>query len=67
MARFAFATGWRRGMPLDMKWSHVDRAGRLVTLPDSKNEDPQSMPLDDELLQVIESAGKRASTGPAGA
>ncbi len=37
-----------------MRWSHVDRAGRLVTLPDSKNDDPQSMPLDDELLEVIE-------------
>src|SRR5262249_17317541 len=54
MARFAFATGWRRGMLLGMRWSHVDRAGRLVTLPDSKNDDPQSVPLVDELLEVIE-------------
>jgi integrase len=54
MARFAFATGWRRGMLLEMRWSHVDRAGRLVKLPDSKNDDPQSIPLDDELLEVIE-------------
>lgn len=54
MARFAFATGWRRGMLIGMKWSHVDRAGRVVTLPDSKNDDPQSMPLDDELLEIIE-------------
>jgi integrase len=41
-------------MLLGMRWSHVDRAGRVVTLPDSKNDDPQSMPLDDELLEVIE-------------
>jgi len=54
MARFAFATGWRSGMLRGMRWSHVDRAGRVVMLPDSKNDDPQSMPLDDELLKVIE-------------
>jgi integrase len=54
MARFAFVTGWRRGMLLGMKWSHVDRAGRVVSLPDSKNGDPQSVPLDDELLALIE-------------
>jgi integrase len=54
MARFAFETGWRRGMLLGMKWSHVDRVGGLVTLPDSKNDDPQTMPLDGELLALIE-------------
>jgi integrase len=37
-----------------MQWSHVDRTGRVVMLPDSKNDDPQSVPLEDELLEVIE-------------
>jgi len=37
-----------------MRWSHVDRAGRVVMLPDSKNDDPQSVPLQGELLEVIE-------------
>ena len=54
IARFAFETGWRRGMVLGMKWSHVDRQGGVVVLPDSKNDDPQSIPLDGELLAVIE-------------
>ncbi len=54
VARFAFATGWRVGMLLEMKWSHVDRGGRLIMLPDSKNDDPQAIPLDDELSEVIE-------------
>lgn len=54
MARFAFETGWRRGMVLGMKWAHVDRQGGAVMLPDSKNDDPQSIPLDGELLAVIE-------------
>ena len=44
MARFAFSTGCRRGMLLGMRWSDVDRAGRAVMLPDSKNDDPQSVP-----------------------
>src|SRR5688572_12369127 len=34
MARFAFETGWRRGMLIGMKWEDVDMAGRSVTLPD---------------------------------
>ena len=54
VARFAFATGWRAGMLLGMKWSHVDRAGRVIMLPDSKNDDPQAIPLDDELREIIE-------------
>jgi len=41
------------GRVFGTQWSHVDRAGRLVALSDSKNNDPQSMPLDDELLEVI--------------
>jgi len=53
-ARFAFATGWRVGMLLDMTWSHVDRAGRVVMLPDSKNDDPQAIPLSDDLREIIE-------------
>jgi integrase len=54
MARFAFETGWRRGMLIGMKWGDVDRSGRTVTLPDSKNDDPQTMPLEGELWAVIE-------------
>jgi integrase len=54
MARFAFETGWRRGMLIGMRWEHVDLAGRSVTLPDSKNDDPQTMPLDGELWEVIQ-------------
>ncbi|MDQ2969813.1 MAG: site-specific integrase, partial [Acidobacteriota bacterium] len=54
IARFAFSTGWRCGMLLGMRWEHVDRAGRLVTLPDSKNDDPQSIPLEDELRELVE-------------
>jgi integrase len=64
---FAFDTGWRRGMLLGMKWSDVDRAGRTVTLPDSKNDDPQTVPLDGELWEVIERRWKmREFLGPFG-
>jgi len=54
MIRLAFETGWRRGMLIALKWEHVDRIGRSVTLPDSKNDDPQTIPLDGELWEVIE-------------
>lgn len=54
MARFAFATGWRRGTLLGLRWEWVDRAGGVVGVPDSKNGEPQSVPLDDELTAIIE-------------
>jgi len=54
VARFAFKTGWRRGMLLGLRWEWVDREGGIVSLPDSKNDDPQSVPLDDELAAIVE-------------
>src|SRR5262249_22249844 len=54
LARFGFKTGWRRGMLLDLTCEMVDREGRVVMVPDSKNDDPQAVPLDDELLEIIE-------------
>ncbi len=54
MLRFSFATGWRRGMLIALKWGDVDLLGGLVTLPDSKNDDPQTIPLDEDLRAIIE-------------
>jgi len=36
----------------------VDRDGGIVMVPDSKNDDPQAMPLDEELMGIIERRGK---------
>lgn len=54
MARFGFLTGWRRGELLGLRWEWVDRVAREVRIPDSKNGEPRSLPLDDELWAVLE-------------
>jgi integrase len=54
MARFAFKTGWRRGELLGLRWEWIDRTDGVVTIPDSKNDDPRAVPLDDELAAIIE-------------
>ncbi len=41
-------------MLIALRWEHVDRIGRSVTLPESKNDDPQTIPLDGELWEVVE-------------
>lgn len=69
MAQFGFLTGWRRGELLGLRWEWVDRAGREVRIPDSKNGDPRSLPLDDELWATLEAlwSARRYQTpvGPA--
>jgi integrase len=54
IARFAYATGWRRGEILGLTWEMVDRAAGEIRLPDTKNGKPRSIPLDDELAALIE-------------
>jgi integrase len=54
MARFGFLTGWRRGELLGLRWEWVDRPRREVRIPDSKNGEPRSLPLDDELWEILE-------------
>lgn len=54
MVRFAYATGWRRGEILALRWEWVDRNEREIRLPDSKNGEPRTLPLDEENWQLIE-------------
>jgi integrase len=54
LARFAYATGWRRGEILGLTWEMVDRAAGEIRLPDSKNDKPRSIPLDEELAALVE-------------
>lgn len=53
VARFANVTGWRLGMILRLTWEMVDRTGGEIRLPDSKNDEPVSVPLDEELSALI--------------
>ncbi len=54
VCRFAYATGWRRGEILGLTWEMVDRAAGEIRLPDTKNGKPRSIPLEDELVALIE-------------
>jgi integrase len=56
VARFAYSTGWRKGQLSKLKWEHVDRTNRLVTVPGTitKNGKPQTIPLEGELWSLIE-------------
>jgi integrase len=54
MAHFGFLTGWRRGELLGLRWECVDRVSREIRIPDSKNGEPRSLPLDDELWTILE-------------
>src|SRR5260370_13560141 len=52
MARFGFATGWRRGELLYLTWAAVSKDE--IRLGTTKNGQPRSLPLDAELKELIE-------------
>ena len=54
MARFAYATGWRRGEIVGLRWQHVDREAREVRLETSKNGEGRLLCYGDDLAELIE-------------
>ncbi len=58
MVRFAFATGWRRGELLSLRWEWVDGVSGEIRLPDSKNGEGRVIPIAGELVRVMERLGK---------
>jgi integrase len=54
VARFAYASGWRRSEVVALTWEQVDRPAREVRLPTSKNGRPRVIPLEGILWQIIE-------------
>jgi integrase len=54
-ARFAYASGWRKGELKTLEWSVVDRDNTRVTLrrEHSKNGEPRVLPLIGELAEII--------------
>lgn len=62
VARFAYASGWRRGELIGdpkkkepgLTWDRVDRTAREVRLSTSKNRDGRVIPLEGILWQIIE-------------
>ncbi|MGH9367961.1 MAG: tyrosine-type recombinase/integrase, partial [Thermoanaerobaculia bacterium] len=59
MIRFAFATGWRRGELLGLRWDWVDREAREVRIPDSKSGEGRVVPIAGELVGIMERAWER--------
>jgi integrase len=53
-ARFAYATGWRRGEIVALRWENVDRSNREVRIATSKSGEPRSISLDEGLWQLME-------------
>ncbi|WP_425265677.1 site-specific integrase [Terrihabitans rhizophilus] len=59
VARFALATGMRRGEILSLRWFDVDRSKHLAHLRMTKNGQPRTVPLSLEAMQVLEEARLR--------
>ena len=53
MIRFAYATGWRRGQLLALRWEWVDFEEREIRLPDTKNDEGRVVPVAGELVAIM--------------
>lgn len=64
MARFAVATGLRRGNVMEMKWEDVDLGSRSVTIPGvrMKNGELLRIPLNEMAVQVLRSQAEKSET-----
>lgn len=51
--RLALFTGARSGEITAAKWEHVDRARRIIRLPDSKTNEPRTIHLSDAAMEVL--------------
>jgi integrase len=54
IARYLYASGWRIGEVLPLRWEFVDRNAKEIRLPDSKNSRGRVLPLDDETWEIFE-------------
>jgi integrase len=50
---FAIATGMRRGEILSVRWEHIDRQGRSLIIPQSKNGYSRIIPLTSTALEIL--------------
>lgn len=64
MARFAVATGLRRGNVMEMKWEDVDLGSRTVTIPGvrMKNGELLRIPLNEMAVKVLRSQAEQSET-----
>lgn len=50
----AVETGMRRGEILNIKVSHVDRENRLLDIPETKTDEPRTIPLTDRAVSILD-------------
>jgi integrase len=53
--RFAYATGWRKGEIVSLKWSAVNRVANVITLPRAaaKTKKVRTVPIEGDLIDLI--------------
>jgi integrase len=51
--RLLLFTGLRRSEGLNLRWSDVDFGNRILTIPDTKNHEPLTLPLSDFLFALL--------------
>ena len=56
---FAIETAMRRGELVDMRWSHVDLAKRILYIPMTKTETPRYIPLSSKAVQILRGLPRR--------
>ncbi len=57
--RFALETAMRRGEIAAMKWEHLDRAARVLRVPETKTGEPRRVPLSTRVLAVLDGLPRR--------
>ena len=55
-------TGLRREEAAQLTWDNVDLPGRTLTVTDTKNREPHTLPLSDYLVKILSSARAKATT-----
>ena len=61
VARFAYATGWRKGEILSLRWDQVDWPAREVRLYDTKSGEGRVIPVEGDVRAVL--ARRRSDRG----
>ena len=63
MMRVSYLTGARRGEVEGLRWEHVDRGANVLTFVDTKNGEDRRVPIEGDVLDVIERRWKARRLG----
>ncbi|MHB8345868.1 MAG: site-specific integrase [Acidiferrobacterales bacterium] len=56
---FALETAMRRGEIAGMKWAHMDKANRVLRVPETKTGEPRRIPLSSKALDILSGLPRR--------